>query len=80
MVMKMDVKDQIFQGVSAWRAEIEQAIDIAKPTEMDKWWRRQFYRETWWMARDRRRGGGAGRPWREPTEIAGVCTFLNQRR
>jgi hypothetical protein len=29
-----------------YRREIERAIDNAKRTEWDKFWRRQFYRET----------------------------------
>ena len=46
--MKMDVKDQIVRGTMAsWSDEIERAIDNAKRTEWDKWWRRQFYMETW---------------------------------
>ena len=33
---------------AAIREEIERAIDKAKRTAWDKWWRRQFYRAPYW--------------------------------
>ena len=61
----MDVKDRIVRGaMAAWSDEIERAIDNAKRTEMDKWWWRQFYKETGRMAKNKRRERGAGWPWR----------------
>ena len=47
--------------VERCREEIERAISNAKRSELDKWWRRQWYRETARMARvngwGKKRGG-----------------------
>ena len=43
----MDIKEFAARSaMKSWRAEIERAIDNAKRTEQDKWWRRRFYMET----------------------------------
>jgi len=71
-VIQMDVEKQIVQGtMAAWKAEIERAIINAKRTEWDKWWRRQFYRETGRMAKRRwqRRARRRRRPRAIPFDI-----------
>ena len=71
MVIKMDITQLAAEAMSAaWKAEIDRAIDKVKlgmiptkpRTELDKWWRRQFYRETAMMARVM--GYRKGRRWR----------------
>ena len=50
--VKMNSIELAAKGLSAvWKAEIERAIDNAKRSSLDKWWRKQFYRETAMIAR-----------------------------
>ena len=49
-----------------YRREIERAIDNAKRSKWDQWWRRQFYRETAKFAKaysSRRRRTSGARRW-----------------
>lgn len=41
--------------LESYRQEIEKAIDNAKRTARDKWWRKQWYREAWQLGRQRER-------------------------
>jgi hypothetical protein len=45
------------------RDEIERAISNAKRSSWDKWFRREWYRATWQIARRQRPGAGTRRAW-----------------
>ena len=52
--------------LAAYREEIERAIKKVKRTVWDKWWRRQFYRETAGIAKtysSHRQGLSGARRW-----------------
>ncbi len=85
---KMDIEKHLVDSAKeSIRDEIEKAITNAKRTELDKWWRRQFYKEFGrfgklmkkkdWHAETVRPRTQSKRRWRRPEKSHGHKSWGN---